>query len=162
MKFKSFKMHFEKMFGVLLVFAFAVTGVFAQLPQQVLPQQPSEVSDEELEKFAVAFSEVQIIDQQLQEEMMNAVEAKDIDVARFNDYLEAQQNPDLEFDADNKELEQFETTFKAIEELHDTAEQEMQQVIVDNELSVERYQQIAKSVQEDPALLQKLQQHFQE
>lgn len=162
MKFKFFKMHLKKIFGILLVFLIGTTTGFSQLPQQVSAQQPKEVGDEELEKFTLAFSEVQIIDQQLQEEMMSTVENKGIDVVRFNDYLEAQQNPSLEFEANNLELEKFEATFKEIEGLHDSAEKEMQQAIVDNDLSVDRYQQIAMSVKEDPALLEKFQQHLQE
>lgn len=155
-------MQLKRIIGVLFVFIVGITGVFAYMPDQNSEQQPAEVSDEELKKFAVAFSKIQIIDQQLQEEMMTTVEKKGIDVVRFNDYLEAQQNPSLEFETTGQELEEFKAAFKEIEGLHDEAEQEMQQEIVDEGLTVDRYQQIATLIQKDPELLQKLQQHFQQ
>ena len=155
-------MKFKKILIMLVVFTTGLTGAFAQLPQQLPEQMPTEVSDNELEQFAHAFREIQVIDHQVQMEMINTVQEEGIDVDRFNQFLSAQQNPAQAFDATEEELSQFATAYQEIEEIQQKAIKQMEQAIVDNELTTERYQQIAMSIQANPELLQKLQDHFEE
>lgn len=155
-------MYLRKLFGILLVSVIGLTGAFAQVPQQMPQQQPTEVSDNEIAQFALAFRDIQVIDQQVQQDMVNAVQEEGVDVQRFNEYLTAQQDPEQEMSASEDELEKFASAYQAIEEIQGEAEKEMQKAIADNNLSVERYQEIAMSIQSNPELLQKLQGHFEQ
>lgn len=153
----------KKLVGLILVFSFGVASVFAQVPQQMPQQgQTTEVSDSELEKFALAFTKIQSIDQQIQQKMVSAVQEEGVDVQRFNEMLNAQQDPDKELDATEEELKNFAAANKAIEEIQGTAQQDMQQVISDSELTVQRYQEIMAALRNDSELQQKLQQIIEE
>jgi hypothetical protein len=159
-------MNLKKVSVFLLVIVFGITALFAQTPQQapqqMQQQQPTEVSENEIEQFALAFREIQVINQQVQQEMIDVVQEEGVDVQRFNEYLTAQQDPAQKINASEEELEQFTSAYQEIEEIQKDATQQMEQAITDNELSVERYQEIAMSIQANPELLQKLQQHFEE
>jgi hypothetical protein len=161
-KLKMIVMKLNKLLAILVVFAIGMTGAYAQLPDQLPEAQPTEVSENELEQFAQAFREIQVIDHQVQMEMLNTVQEEGIDVDRFNEFLSAQQDPAQQFDASEEELSRFATAYQEIGEIQEQALQQMQKVITENELSLERYQEIAMTIQANPELLQKLQEHFEE
>jgi predicted ribosome quality control (RQC) complex YloA/Tae2 family protein len=155
-------MIWNKFFGVLFVITIGISGAFAQMPQQMPEQQSSDVSENELEQFAQAFKEIQVIDYQVQMEMLNTVQEEGIDVDRFNEFLAAQQNPAQPFNASEEELQQFISAYQEIEEIQQQALQQMQNSIEEHELTLERYQEIAMTIQANPELLEKLQEHFEE
>jgi hypothetical protein len=155
-------MKLNTLFSILIVFAIGMTGAYAQLPEQLPEDSPAEVSDNELDFFAQAFREIQVIDQQVQMEMLSTVQEEGIDVDRFNEFLTAQQDPAQEFDASEEELNKFAAAYQEIEEIQEKALQQMEKAITENELTLERYQEIAMTIQANPELLQKLQTHFEE
>lgn len=150
----------KKMYFIVVFFFLSISGIFAQLPQQ--PTQPAEVSDAELVQFASAFNKIQSIDQQLQQKMLAAVQNEGIDVQKFNEILNAQQDPNQEVDATEEELKKFASAHKAVEQIQNQAQQDMQKVITDNKLTVPRYQDIMMAIQSDPDLQQKLQKLIEE
>lgn len=154
-------MKFNRLFSILIIVIAGITSAYAQSPEQLPAQQAEEVSDKEIEQFADAFREIQVIDQQIQQEMINKVQEEGVDVQRFNDYLNARQNQGQEIDASEKELEQFAEAYQEIEKIQEKALQEMEQVITQNDLTTDRYQEIAMAIQANPDLLEKLQQHFE-
>ncbi|MCA1758805.1 MAG: DUF4168 domain-containing protein, partial [Bacteroidales bacterium] len=145
----------KKMYFIVVFFFLSISGIFAQLPQQ--PAQPTEVSDAELVQFASVFIKIQSIDQQVQQKMLAAVQNEGIEVQEFNEILNAEQNANQEVDATEEELEKFAAAHKAVEQIQNQAQQDMQKVITDNKLTVPRYQEIMMAVQSDPELQQKLQ-----
>ncbi len=145
----------KKLFPIVVLFFVSVTGIFAQLPQQ--PDQSAEVSDAELEQFASAYTRVQSIDQQLQHKMVSAIQKEGLEIQKFNEILNAQQDPNQEADATEEELEKFAVVSKTIEQIQSQGQEDMQKVIIDNKLTLSRYQEIMLAVQSDPALQQKLQ-----
>jgi len=155
-------MKFNKLLAILVVIAIGMTSAYAQLPEQLPEAQPTEVSDNELEHFAQAFREIQVIDQQVQMEMLSTVQEDGIDVDRFNEFLTAQQDPAQEFDASEEELSRFADAYQEIEKIQEKALQQMETAIQESELTMERYQEIAMTIQANPELLQKLQEHFEE
>src|SRR5690606_37546537 len=122
--------------------------------------QPSQISDNEITQFSRAFRDIQVIDQNVQQDMANKVQEEGIDVERFNNYLAAQQDSSLELDATEEEIEKFGSVYENIETLHQEAEKEMHQKIADNDLTIERFQEIAMLIQSNPELLEKLQEHY--
>jgi hypothetical protein len=148
----------KKITNLLFLFFFVITGVNAQLPQQ---SQPTEVSDSELKQFATALIKIQSIEQQVQGKMVTAVNGAGIEVQRFSEILKATQDPNTEVDASDKEIEKFDDANQAIEKIQNQAQHDMQNVVRENDLTVNRYQQIMAAVQNDPELQQKLQEQMQ-
>jgi hypothetical protein len=155
-------MKLNRLVAILFVFAIGMTGAYAQLPDHVPGAVSGEVSDEELEQFVQAFKEIQVIEHQVQMEMLNTVQQEGIDVDRFNEYLNAQHDPVQQFNATDEELQRFNEAYHEIEEIHLKAQQDMHEAIEDNNLTLERYREIAMVIQANPELIQKLQQHFEE
>jgi hypothetical protein len=152
----------KKMYGLFFIFLMGVSVVFAQVPQQMPQQQTTEVSDDEIEQFALAFVEIQNIEQKIQPEMVQIVEDEGIEVQRFNEIMNAQQDPNQEVDASEDELIKFASANREIEEIQTRAQREMMEKIAESGLSVDRYQEIMVAVRNDPALQQKLQSSMQE
>ena len=152
----------KRMYGLFFIFLMGVSVVFAQVPQQMPQQQTTEVSDDEIEQFALAFVEIQNIEQKIQPEMVQIVEDEGIEVQRFNEIMNAQQDPNQEVDASEDELIKFASANREIEEIQTRAQREMMEKIAESGLSVDRYQEIMVAVRNDPALQQKLQSSIQE
>src|SRR5690606_9905944 len=114
-------MKLNRLFAILVVFAIGMTGAYAQLPDQLPGPQATDVSENELEHFAQAFREIQVIDQQVQMEMLSTVQEDGIDVDRFNEFLTAQQDPAQQFDASEEELTRFAAAYQEIEGIQEQA-----------------------------------------
>jgi hypothetical protein len=153
-----------KKFTSLFIFLFAGIAVaFAQMPQQtVQPADPASVTDTEMEQFAGVFVELQTMNQQIQQEMVTAVQEEGIEVQRFNEIMNAQQDPNQEVDATQDELENFAAAGQAIQQIQQSAQQDMQKVITDSELSLNRYQAIMAAMRNNTGLQQRLQEQIQQ
>lgn len=120
------------------------------------------VSNEDLEKFATIYLEINKVDQLAQNEMMETITNEGMDVEVFNDMMNAYQNPDEQLEASNEELEQFQDVASKVVDIQNKAQEEMQQVILDNGFTIEKYQEVAAAIQENPELQQKVQEYFQQ
>ena len=138
---------------LMSLFTFSVVFAFANPSDQV--------SNEDLEKFANIYLEINKVDQLAQNEMVETITNEGMDVEVFNDMMNAYQNPDETLEASNEELQQFQEVATKVVEIHNNAQEEMQQVILDNGFSVEKYQEVATAIQENPELQQKVQEYFQ-
>lgn len=152
----------KKLYGLFIVLLMGTSVVLAQVPQQMPQQQTKDVSDDEIEQFALAFVEIQNIEQKMQPEMVQAVEKEGIEVQRFNEIMNAQQDPNQEVDASEEELKKFAAANREIEDIQNQAQREMMGKIAESGLSVDRYQEIMTAVRNNPELQQKLQQSMQE
>lgn len=156
---------FKKTTSLFVLFFLGIATIFAQQPQQMPQQQQQQqidVDDSEMKQFALAFAEIQSVDQEIQEEMVGAVEEEGLDVQRFNEILNAQQDPNQEVDANEDELKQFASANQEIEKIQSKAQEKMQKVIEDSDLTIQRYQEIMGAVRSNPELQQKLQEHIEE
>ncbi|MFW5658086.1 MAG: DUF4168 domain-containing protein [Bacteroidota bacterium] len=140
---------------VLIILISSITGIFAQTNQE------NEISKKELKQFASAFKKVQVIDQKAQANMVTAVEEEGLEVQRYNEIQQAQQDPDQEVDATPEELNKYETASEELETIREQARQQMHEKIIDEGFSINRYQEIAVAIQNDPELQQKLQEYLQ-
>ena len=145
----------KKLTSLLLFTLISAIGAFSQT------EQKENVSGEELKQFASAFQQVQTVNQQAQQTMVKAVEEKGLEVQRYNEIQQAQQDPNQEANATGEELKQYETATQELEKIQVQAQQQMQEKIIEEGLTVNRYQEIATVVQNDPELQQKLQEYLQ-
>ena len=152
----------KKLYSFILVFTMAASVAFAQVPQQMPQQRDIDVSDGEINQFASVFVELQSMNQGVQQEMMSAVEEEGIEVQRFNQIMQAQQDPNKEVEANEEELQNFAKASQAVEQIQAKVQKEMEKVITENDLTVQRYQQIMMAVRTDTELQQRLQQKIQQ
>lgn len=152
----------KRFFGLVLVFTMAASVALAQVPQQMPQQQDIDVSDGEIDQFASVFVELQSMNQEIQQEMMGAVEDEGIEVQRFNQIMQAQQDPNQEVEANEEELQNFAKASQAVEQIQVKVQKDMEEVITKNNLTVQRYQQIMMAVRNDADLQQRLQQKIQQ
>ncbi len=153
----------KKITSLFLFFFAGIAIAFAQMPQETIePADPASISDTELEQFAGVFTKLQTMNQQIQQKMATAVEEEGIEVQRFNEIMNAQQDPNQEVDATEEELEKFAAAGQAIQEIQQSSQQDMQKVITDSELSLERYQSIMATLQNDAGLQERLQEKIQQ
>ncbi len=135
------------------------TAVFAQtLPQQ---QEQIEVSDTELDKFATAYQGIQVVNQEAQQKMIKTVEDEGFNVQRFNEIHQASITPDQEVDASNEELKKHKKVIGKIEGMQESFQKDMEEVIENEGLTIERYEQVAIALQTDKELQQRLQKIMQ-
>lgn len=149
----------RKMNAFLLAAAMmAGVATFAQTPE--LPpqqqQQQIEVSDAELNKFAQVYQGIQVANQEIQKEMMGVIEEEDLEVPTFNEIHMAKME-NQEVDASPEDLEKYEEAVEKIEVLQVGFQERLEGLIVDEGLTVERYQEIATALQADQELQQRLQ-----
>lgn len=142
----------------ILVFAFLFglnTYSFSQMPQGEHP------SDEEFSTFIDAFKKVQVIDQQAQEEIISTIDGEGLEVERFNEIQQAAQHPDHNIGLTEKEQEKFNAAVVKIQEIQTNAQQQMQQDIEKQGISVQRYQEIVGLIQQTPELMEKFRNEMQ-
>lgn len=154
---------FKKKMNALLLCAGLMAGTTAMAqtppPQQVPQQQQQEVkvTDAELEKFAEAYQGIQVANQDAQKKMIAVVEGEDLEIGKFNEIHQAKmQNQQVE--ASNEEIQRHARAVEKIEKMQPEIQAEMEEIITDADLTVERYQEIATAMQNNPQLQQRLQQ----
>lgn len=163
-------MTLSKRISVLTVAGIFIFGTTLFAQQQPPPQQPPQqqqppsepISDPEVKQFASAFGEIQQINEKTQEKMVSTVENEGIQVDRFNEIVQSQQDPNQDADASEKEMESFNTAIQELQVIQNAAQQEMQQAVLNEGLTVERYQELMSQVQTDVNLQQRLQELMEE
>lgn len=136
----------------------SVGTVTAQVQQQ--PQvetATTDVSDKELNKFATAFQAIQMENQKAQQEMVTIIEENGLKVERFQEIQRAQADPNTELDATEAELEAHKNAIGKLQAMQPKLQSQMEQVIKNKGMSMQRYQEVAAAVQTDQELQQKLQ-----
>jgi hypothetical protein len=131
-------------------------------PEQLLPgqgqmMQAEDVSDEELSQFLSAIEHLQVINQSAQQEMIGAVQQGGMEVERFSEIMQSEQDPNQPANATTGEMEKYAEVSQSLQEIQIRAQQEMEEKISETGLTIDRYQQIGSMVQSSPELQQKLQ-----
>ncbi|WP_029036633.1 DUF4168 domain-containing protein [Salinimicrobium xinjiangense] len=153
----------NKLAGMIMFFMMlGSTAVFAQqLPQQQQQQEQTEVSDADLQKFVAAVQQIQVVSQQAQQEMMQVVQEEGMEIPRFNEIHEASMNPEVEVEVTAEEKAKHKEIIVQLEGMQADIQKQMEKLITDQGLSLEKYEQIAMRLQSDPALQQRIQQMIQ-
>jgi uncharacterized iron-regulated protein len=152
---------FKQSFAIF-IFLFATLGLMAQMvpPAQNLP---SNYTDQELEQFVKAVSEVMVIQEESQTEMMNAIEENNITVERFNEMLmEGQAQGQENIEASEEELLAFTNSMNEVQTLQMQMQEKMMKAITDNGLDINQYQNIMQSYEVNEEVKNKVDQLFDE
>lgn len=157
-------MKFLKYSAAFVLGFFLVAGsVFAQ-GQQMQPQQPDSISDEELESFANVYNEVQKINRESQKKVQSLLEEKEMDMQRFQTIMQSKQNPKM---ADSiKVTEEEQKTIDEMEpklmKMQQDSRQKMMNTMKENDLNPQRFQTIMRAVQSDQSVAKRFQKIAQE
>jgi hypothetical protein len=119
--------------------------------------QESNYSDADMEKFAMAFEQVQSVNQQIQNEMVGAIQEEGLDVQEFNQIQQATQAEGEDTEIFEEDMAKFQKSMAAIQKVQTEAQEKMKKVIEESGLELQKYQEIMRAVQEDPAMQAKLQ-----
>ncbi|MFO7828910.1 MAG: DUF4168 domain-containing protein [Bacteroidales bacterium] len=125
-------------------------------------QKSEEISDKELQQFATIQQQANTISQQSHQDKVSAVEDIGLEVERFNEIEQAQQDPNIQMDATKEELQMYQEAIQFLEEIQGRDQQKMVELIEDKGLSVTRYQEIEYAIQSDPELQLKYQTMMQD
>ena len=143
----------------LALFAGAAFAQGQQPPQ--MPDLPTseDVTDEEISLLVVTLNDLGPIEEKAQQRIEEAVESEDISFARFREMMMAMQNPQMAGEADitDEEMTKIQNLQPKLMEIQGETEQEMIAKIEDNGMSIQRYQDIIMGAQQDPQLMQRLQ-----
>jgi len=147
-------MYFSKKsyFSALLIAAFILFAA-------PLKGNPGGFSDEELQSFANAVTQVITIQQQGQMQMIEQIEEHDMTVERFNElYMQTQQMPADDMDIEDDEMKSFIEIVDGIENIQMELESVLINTIEEEGLSIEQYEKIMQEYQQNPELQQRVQQ----
>ena len=139
----------KKVILTIGIFMFGLLSTFAQTDEKV--------SDAQLQKFAEAYQTVQQVNQQIQQEMLTAIETEGITAKRFNEIYKAQMDPEVEVDATEDEIANQKAALKKIEGMQTGVQENMQNKIKEKGLTLEQYEKIGAQLQSNPDLQKKLQ-----
>ena len=132
---------------------------FAQQMQQPKPASPDEVSDEELSMFAQTLNKLEPLQQELQNDIEELVKSENMEMQRFQEIMVAMQNPQMSDQAEitDEEQEKIGKMQPKLVELQMGAQEKMVNVIEDNGLQLQRYQELMLGVQQHQELATRLQ-----
>lgn len=129
-------------------------------PSQESQAEPSqiEVSDQELEKFAVVIQELRSIRMESRDEMSQALQEIGLSPELFREILQAKQDPEAESDASDEELQKFDSATQELAQIQKETQSDMQAAVESQGLKVSRFQEILSAVREQPDLQKQVQQ----
>lgn len=143
---------FTKVKLMLFMSFFGMLTVMAQTQTQSKP-----VTDDELQKFITIFTQVQMENQKIQQEMLKVVEENGLTPQRFQEIQQAQANPNSTAEVSAEEKKSYDAVMSILQEMQPALEAQMLKIVTDNGFSEERYTEVAQQIQTDTALQQKLQ-----
>jgi hypothetical protein len=153
---------FKSLSMTALILVFFAGVAFAQVQQQ--PQMPDlptsvDVTDEEITLLVVTLNDLGPIEEKAQRQIEDAVESEDLSFNRFREMMMAMQNPQMAGEANitDEEMTKIQNLQPKLMEIQGEAEQEMIAKIEDNGMTIQRYQEIIMGAQQDPELMQRLQ-----
>jgi endonuclease III len=120
-------------------------------------QSEQPISDEEMQQFADAIGGLQTINAVSQQEMIEVLQTKGMQVQRFNEIQMSLQNPEVDIELSDEEAALFEDVASKIQEMQIKAQEEMEKVIEKVGLSFQRYEQLLGLIQSNPEELERLQ-----
>ncbi|WP_318308854.1 DUF4168 domain-containing protein [Flagellimonas crocea] len=137
-----------------LVVCIATIGACAF--SHVNAQEQLEVSDAELNKIATAFPDIQQVNMEAQQKVMKTVEESGFEPNRFNELYQAAASPEKTMDVSDEEKERFGKLMNEIQQMQVGFTQQIEKIISDEGMTLDRYQKIAMALQRDTELQNRL------
>jgi len=111
-----------------------------------------DVSNDELERFVALSQELQMMSQEVQQDMISAVEEEGLDLQRFSEMDKADRNPKEELEGTPQELASYEAASERLNTMQTEARDEMQSKLEARGFTEQRLQEINIALQRDTAL----------
>ncbi len=144
-------------------------------PGSATPASPSSSTDspsgaaaavqpEELQKFAKTFGTLKNIQQDAKKQMLEIIQQEGLSQERFAAIYRAQKDPNTPVNpqVSSEEKQKFEQANTKINQVQQDSQSKMRQIITQEGLNPQRFEQILAAVQKDPALQQQVQQMMQQ
>ncbi len=164
-------------FITIILFAALIFGCESDSPpEQTATDQPMQdpfqqeqemvdvdVSDEELELFIDVTVEFQEGQMAAQQEMIGIVEDEGMSVDSFNEIAQGMhmgQTQD-ELDVSDSDMEKYNAIAELIDEIERELDSEMEEILAEAGMSMDRFQEINMALQQDQELLQRAQEMMQ-
>lgn len=143
--------------GCCLVLSTSLKAQQSPMMQQQPPQSEGRFKDAELKQFANAAVKVVVIQEETEQKMIQAIEKENLEVKKFNEILTAQQKQQLDQDNISEEdLEKFNKAAAQITKIQTDVQGKMTQVIQEEGLKPQRYEQILLAYQSNPDIKAKV------
>ena len=155
-----------KIFSLALM-ALCVTATVSRA-QQVNPPETSiksaqNFSEEEIKTFVKINKHIMPLQENIQTAMVSSIKESGLEVPRFQEMAQAQQVGKLkEVSKDPKELASFSKAGEKIMKLQEDLQVEIEEVIVKNEMSPEKFEAIYMAYNSNPEVKQKVDKLFSE
>lgn len=156
-------MNYLKKFKIssLAVMAICLMGTVS-MAQQVTPPETQiktneNFSEEEIKTFVKINKEIMPLQENIQTDMISTVKENGLEVPRFQEMAQAQQSGKLtEVSSDPKELESFSKAGEKIMKLQQDLQVDIEEIIVKNEMSPEKFEAIYMAYNSNPEIKQKI------
>jgi uncharacterized Zn finger protein len=144
--------------SVLFVTSLAVAQMGEQQPQMAQYAQSDDVSDEEIVKFANIAEALDEVQEDVDRQVLAAINAEGMSTERFEQIAMAQQNPQAaaELNLTEEEMEILGKVGPVMQQITMEAQQIVLKKIEEEEMTVERFQMIAMGTQMDADLAQRI------
>lgn len=136
----------------------------AASPAPTSPSTPqTNVSPDELKKFAVATKQLLTIVNATESQMVQAVQKQGLTEARFNEIYQSKKNPQAKPAAQitPKEEESYKQAVSQLTQIQKDAQVKMDKAVQEQGLPMDRFNQIFAAVQKDPQLRQEVRKMIQ-
>ncbi len=159
---KSLKLSSFALVAALLMANIAI-GQQQTLPPNVQQGAQEDFSDIDIETFVKINKDIMPLQENIQTDMISSIQESGLEVPRFQEMAQAQQGGKLkEVSSDPKELESFSKAGEKIMKLQEELEVAIEQVIVKNEMSTEKFEAIYMAYNSNPEVKQKIDKLFSE
>jgi hypothetical protein len=115
----------------------------------------TDIAPGELEKFILVQREIDQKNEQIQQEMIAAIEKHDFTLERFNEIYESKSNPEVVIEITEKEASNFDQVMSTIQTIQVGFQEEALEILRDQSMSQEDYQKVYVAIQSNPELQQK-------
>ncbi len=135
-------------------------NAFAQAATTPLPKAQAataDFTDAEIKQFAEANNRLMAVQQEGEKVMMDILKEEKVEVEKFNEFAKAYQEQRLdEVKATPEELAALNKVAERVIELQPTIQRDVQQAIVKDGMTMEKYEQIMLAYQNDATLQEKV------
>lgn len=121
--------------------------------------EPVDVSDSELNQFVDALQQIEQVQQETQQDMITVLDEQGISTERFNEIYQSEHSPEFELDQplSSDEEGRYRVAEQQLQGIQEESQVQMSQVVENEGLNVERFNEIYVALTQDPELQQRVQ-----
>ncbi|TVR31115.1 MAG: DUF4168 domain-containing protein [Spirochaetaceae bacterium] len=149
-----------KKFAIITLMAALVAALGAT--QDMFPQESTEqinVDETELAQFVDALQQIEQVQMETQEEMISVLNDLDLSTDRFNELYQAEHNPEFELEQplSDDEEQRYRMAEQELQGIQEDSQVEMSQVVENQGIDIDRFNEIYVALTQDPELQQRVQ-----